>query len=688
MIVNNTNNILLRLSPKQIEAVTYTKGPLRIIAGAGSGKTRVLTHKIAWLISEGIASPDHIMAVTFTNKAAGEMRSRIDAMIPGSAASRIRVSTFHGYGLQFLFRHRESAQKILNLREGFTVFGRDDSRALMRDILNKDDTSESNRSVVSVLDAVSQDYVAWSSIKGSQTDRFGGDKRLPSIAEEYRRRLRENNAVDFDDLMILPLEVMEKDPAIMQQERDRIRWLFVDEYQDVNSAQSKLLKYLVGKDCIINVVGDPDQAIYSWRGADIDIILSFDHEFPKAHTIVLEENYRSTKNILDASNALIRCNSNRVKKKLQTSKQTGDKIYTMFAADDLQESDFLVQEIDRLCRVKSYSYSDIVVLYRQNSMSRLLEKTFLKEKIPCRIIRGVSFYERMEVKDVLSILKLALNPADTVSFERIAKIHALIEGMGPKTLGRWNDWVTSASASPEFLGMPPAPEDLWGAVAAGKWNVKGKAGESVKKFARHMCKLLEISDEGISGAVDYVLKDMGYMGHLASHDISTYEDRLNNVLEMKSIVPGGNLFETLAEAALFTDADTVNNSSDAVGLMTLHAAKGLEFPVVFIIGLEEGIFPHTPREDCADAEGEMEEERRLCYVGMTRAEERLYMTCAKARMMFGTTMYNAPSRFLDEIPDDFKKIDNRSRASSSYVYRDKYRGKYGGKSNNGRYRFW
>ena len=489
--------------------------------------------------------------------------------------------------------------------------------------------------------------------------------------------------------MILPLEVMDKLPEIQRKEQQRIRWLFVDEYQDVNPAQAKLLKYLVGKDCILNVVGDPDQAIYSWRGADIEVILNFGIEFPRAHTIILEENYRSTKTILDASNALIRCNSNRVKKKLITSQKIGEKIHTMFAADDLQETDFLVQEIDRLHRLKNYSYSDIVVLYRQNSMSRLLEKTFLKEKIPCRIIRGVSFYERMEVKDVLSILKLALNPADTVSFERIAKIHSLIEGMGPKTLGRWNDWVASASASPEFLGMPLSPEDFWASVAAGKWAVKGKAGESVKKFARHMCTLLERSNEGIGEAIDYVLNDMGYMGHLAAYDQATYADRLDNVREMKSIVPDGNLFETLAEAALFTDADTARDSDDAVGLMTLHAAKGLEFPVVFMIGLEEGIFPHTPREDCEDPDSEMEEDRRLCYVGMTRAEERLYMSAASSRMMFGTVMHYAPSRFLDEIPDDYKNIDNRTSSLRSNTYSGEYRGKkYGGKSNNWRYRFW
>ena len=686
MINNDTNDILLHLSPKQIEAVTYVKGPLRIIAGAGSGKTRVLTHKIAWLISEGIAKPEQIMAVTFTNKAAGEMRTRIDKLVNSkSAAKNIRVSTFHGYGLQFLFRYLEDAKKILNLREGFTVFDREESKALLKDIL---DLAGYDEAVGSVMDAVSKDYVNWSRTKGSGSDRFDGDQMKASIADEYRRKLRENNAVDFDDLMILPLEVMEKSPAIMKKEQDRIRWLFVDEYQDVNAAQAQLLKYLVSKECIINVVGDPDQSIYSWRGADIEIILNFKNDFPNAHTIMLEQNYRSTQNILDASNALIRCNINRLKKNLHTGNKTGDRIQTLIAPDDYQEADFLVQEVERLHNVRNYKYSDIVILYRQNSMSRLLEKTFLKEKIPCRIIRGVSFYERMEVKDVLSILKLALNPADTVSFERVAKIHNIIQGFGAKTRTKWNEWITSASSSASFLGQPKSPEEVWESVAAGEWKVKGKAGESMKTFAEHMCNLLTIADSGISMVVNYVLRDMGYEGHLAEFDMETYEDRLGNVNELKSIVPDGDLRETLAEAALFTDADTASDDTDAVGLMTLHAAKGLEFPVVFIIGLEDGIFPILPRQDSEDPAAEMEEERRLCYVGMTRAEEKLYMTTARTRMIYGSPKENDESRFLVEIPDSLKKVEDRSSRKSFYDRRDSVRRSYGGYGSYGRNRLW
>ena len=686
MTSNNTNNILLRLSPKQIEAVTYTGGPLLILAGAGSGKTRVLTNKAAWLISEGITEPEYITAVTFTNKAAGEMRTRIDDMIASeSAAKRIQVSTFHGYGLRFIFRYLESsAREILNLRQGFTVFDREDSRGLISDIL-KDAKAPEDKNPADVLDIVSNDYMLWSPFSDSN---FIHDEWLRNIADTYRSKLRELNAVDFDDLMILPLQVMENFTEITRREQERIKWLLVDEYQDVNKAQALLLRrYLVGKDCIINAVGDPDQAIYGWRGADINVILNFMNEYPRAKTIRLEQNYRSTKTILDASNALIRNNRNRLKKELYTSNQTGGKIHTLIASSDFQEADFLVQEVERLHNVRHYSYRDIAILYRQNSMSRLIEKKFLENDIRYKIIRGVSFYDRMEVKEVLAVLKLSLNPADILSLGRAVKIRGLIEGMGPKALASWNVWI-----SEQVAGMMDRPAQFWASVEAGNWNGSTKkARESMQKFAGHMRMLHEISDEGIRGAVDYVLSDMGYAGHLMNYDKENYSDRLANVLELKSIVPDGDLRETLAEAALFTDADTAGGSEeDFVNLMTLHASKGLEFPAVFIVGLEEGIFPHYIKEGCENPDDELEEERRLCYVGMTRAEEKLYMTCARSRMLYGSVKECEISRFLLEIPDECKEMDDRAIFSRSAFgsRRDFGKGKYGGYGNNGRHRFW
>ncbi|MBQ7543405.1 MAG: UvrD-helicase domain-containing protein [Synergistaceae bacterium] len=671
-------DILKGLSPEQQEAATYTDGPLLILAGAGSGKTRVLTHKIAWLIAEGIAAPQDIMAVTFTNKAAGEMRTRIDALVPGGTAGRIQVSTFHGYGLRFLFRNREAVQKMLKLREGFAVFDREDSRSLVKEILEKAQP-EREVSAAEVLDIISRDYTMWSPTSG---DRFIQDEWMMDIADTYRSTLRELNAVDFDDLMILPLIMMEQDTALRRREQERISWLLVDEYQDVNNAQDLLLRrYLVGPECTINAVGDPDQSIYGWRGADINVILNFTHEYPRAKTIRLEQNYRSTKMILDASNALIRNNVKRLKKELYTAQRAGDRIYSLIAGSDWQEADFLVREIDRLHRVKYFPYGHIAVLYRQNAMSRVIEKCFLENDVPYRIIRGVSFYERMEVKDVLAILKLALNPLDSVSLERVAKIKSIFEGMGAKSLQSWNEWLSS-----QLIGIINNPLQLWSSVAGGAWNVKGKAGASMKKFAAHMCALHELADGGISAAVDYVLNDMGYAGHLQNYDKESYNDRIDNVRELKSIVPDGDLRETLAEAALFTDADTARDDRDSVNLMTLHASKGLEFPIVFMVGLEEGIFPHNPRADCTDPDADIEEERRLCYVGMTRAEVKLYMTCARSRRLYGGHQENDMSRFLLEIPDECKEVDDRGIFRSG-TFTDRGRG-YGGYGNNRGNRLW
>ena len=357
-------------------------------------------------------------------------------------------------------------------------------------------------------------------------------------------------------------------------------------------------------------------------------------------------------------------------------------IQGVIAGSDFQEADYLAQEIDRLRRLKSYAYRDIAILYRQNSMSRLIEKRFLEQGIPYRMVRGVSFYERMEVKDVLAILRLTLNPSDVLSMERVSKVKGMFEGFGAKTLGRWNDWL---AYQPE--GLMSNPVQFWSSVESGAWNIKGKAGPSMKKFAEHMLSLNALADEGIGLAVDYVLHDMGYDGYLRAYHSDTYNDRSGNVLELKSIIPDGNLGEALAEAALYTDADTARTDRDAVGLMTLHAAKGLEFPVVFIVGLEEYVFPHYIKEDCEDPDAELEEERRLCYVGMTRAEEKLYMTCARSRMLYGQPMHNDQSRFLMEIPEQFIDIDERGMYRFGSYDKDRGR-RYGGYGNNRGYRLW
>ena len=676
-MTNSPNEILEALSPKQREAAEYVDGPLLVIAGAGSGKTRVLTHKIAWLVAEKIARPEEILAVTFTNKAAGEMRERINDLLPGEAG-RINAGTFHAFGLKFLFRNLDAAKDYAGLHENFTIFDRDDCKKLLKKILEE---SEAPKSVTpqSVIEMISRDYMMWSP--------FPHDSLLDpftfKIAKEYRKQLRELNAVDFDDLMILPLEIMQHEKNIKKREQNNLKWILVDEYQDVNNPQYLLLKDLTGRKTIINVVGDPDQSIYGWRGAEIRMILNFEHDFDGAKTIVLDENYRSSKTILTASNALIRNNIERFKKDLFTQKTEGEKIYNLLAQSDFQEVEFIANEIEKLTRLRAYKYGDIAILYRQNAMSRVYEEKFLSEQIPYRIVRGLAFYDRMEVRDMLAILKLALNPSDIPALERVTSF--AVKGMGAKRLVNFEEWLLK----PEQQEIINNPSEFWSVVAGGAWKIKGDLNEAMKMFASHMCAINELADKGIGAAVDYVMKEMGYDDYLAKHEPENYDERQKNVLELKSIVPEGNLNESLAEAALFTDADTQDNDEiiDAVNLMTLHAAKGLEFPVVFIVGMEEDIFPHSRSKESQE---ELEEERRLCYVGMTRAEERLYLTAARSRRLYGHVVENKFSRFLYEIPDSCKRVDDRGgkvRTSIFNSYRnERSRRGYGDYYNNGRYR--
>ena len=676
--MNDEKNILSQLSKRQQEAVVYIDGPLLVLAGAGSGKTRVLTHKIAWLVAENIAAPENILAVTFTNKAAGEMKSRINALVPGQFAPKIKAGTFHAYGLRFLFRNLRAAEAIAGLHDGFTVFSRNDSNALVKQLMKEMKFPEKESAPALAMDIISRDYMTWTPMFHETAIE---DENYFKLAKEYRKRLRELNAVDFDDLMILPLEIMKQNIEIRRNEQEKIKWLLVDEYQDVNMPQYLLLRYLVGDGCTINVVGDPDQSIYGWRGARIQMILNFETDFDGAKTIVLDENYRSSGNILSASNALIRNNLNRLKKNLYTARGAGEKIYVLLAPNDFQESDFIVQEIEKLCRVFSYDYGDIAILYRQNAMSRIYEQKFLENDIPYRIIRGVSFYDRMEVRDVLAILRVALNPFERASFDRAAGF--AIKGMGPKRRVDFEEWLSSLDEND--------PVKIWSLVAGGAWKVKGQLGDSLKDFASHMCAVLDLSEAGIKPAVDYVLHEMNYEKYLKEHDPENYNDRIENVRELKSVVPDGNLSEALAEAALFTDADTSDDDSEsAVGLLTLHASKGLEFPVVFIVGMEEDLFPHSRSKE---NDNELEEERRLCYVGMTRAEERLYLTAARSRRLYGGVVEHDISRFIYEIPDSCKKTDDRgSYGGVKNLFpgykKEKGRNSYGGYSSYGRYRGW
>ena len=665
-------DILSKLAPRQQEAVTYVDGHLLVLAGAGSGKTRVLTHKIAWLIAEGRANPWQILAITFTNKAAGEMRDRIASLTP-HGAENVHVSTFHAFGLHFLFRNKEEAEKIAHIRPGFTVFDRTDSLALIRHVLDNASISTKDVEPASLLDAISREKNF--RLPGQRASLLDG--LYLDVYHRYQNLLRERNAVDFDDLIIAPLHVLAADAGLKARERKRIQWLLVDEYQDVNKPQYLLLRYLVGEECRIMAVGDPDQSIYGWRGADVGMILNFERDFqtpPSAsskntqvHVIVLDENYRSSGNILGAANSLIRNNSSRKEKNLKATRGDGEKVYNLLAQSDFQEADFIMAEIERLCFSHGYGYADIALLYRQNAMSRLYEQKFLEAGIPYRIVRGIAFYERKEVRDALSILKLAVNPGDLNALERVAGI--LIKGLGPKKM---TDFVTWGRDSGNFS---LEPVDFWETLTKGTCPIKGQAGSALVEMGRHMLALLKVSEASgsLHAAIDYVLKEMGYEDFLRRKNPEDWEDRIDNVMELRSIynrtaAPSGNLAQALAEIALFTDADKTSSNERSVNLLTLHAAKGLEFPVVFIVGLEENVFPNYRAQDDLS---QMEEERRLCYVGITRAEERLYLTAARSRRLYGTSYEKGFSRFLLEISDDYKQVDDRGsevRRDELYSY--------------------
>ncbi|MCL2010830.1 MAG: UvrD-helicase domain-containing protein [Synergistaceae bacterium] len=647
------DEILSRLAPRQREAVEYADGPLLVLAGAGSGKTRVLAHKVAWLIAERHAMPWQILAVTFTNKAAGEMRERVASLVPHEGD--VQICTFHSFGLCLIFRNPAEAEKTARIRPGFAVFDRGDSRALVRQVLEDAKIDTRDVEPASVLDAISREKAAWS--PGPRNSLLDG--LYLDVYKRYQELLRERNAVDFDDLMIIPLQMLAADAELRSREQKRIKWLLVDEYQDVNRPQYLLLRFLVGEGCNIMVVGDPDQSIYGWRGADIGMILNFEHDFRsggpnaenpggRAHVIVLDENYRSSGNILGAANSLIRNNSARKEKNLKTARGDGEKVYNLLANNDLQEAGFITAEIERLRVKHGYSYGDVALLYRQNAMSRLYEQKLLEAGIPYRVVRGVAFYERKEVRDVLAVLKLSVNPGDVNAFERVGGL--FVKGLGPKKMEEFAAWRDSC-------GFLHSPDEFWNALSEGACPLKGQVGQAVTLFGRHMTAFSKLSGD-IGAAIDHIMGTMGYEELLRRKEPDDWEDRFDNVMELRSIVPGGgDLAQALAEAALFTDAD--KNDPDerrVVNLLTLHAAKGLEFPVVFLVGLEEDVFPsYRAKDDPA----QMEEERRLCYVGMTRAEERLFLTASRSRRLYGTTYEKGFSRFLFEIADKYKQVDDR-----------------------------
>ena len=637
-------NVLEGLNPEQEQAVKHFKGPLLILAGAGSGKTRVLTHRIAYLIEEYGVNPWNILAITFTNKAAGEMRERVDNIVT-SGAEYIWVSTFHSACVRILRRHIEA----LGYSRSFTIYDADDQRTLMRDILKYlqlDPKKFKERSVLGAISSAKDEMIT----PEEYERRAAGDylKEIYARAyREYEKRLRDSNALDFDDLIVKTIRLLQDNPEILDYYQNRFRYIMVDEYQDTNTAQFELIRLLALKYQNLCVVGDDDQSIYKFRGANIYNILNFEHHFPDATVIKLEQNYRSTQNILDAANAVIANNQGRKEKRLWTDNGAGDKITFEQLDTAAEEADFVARDIARRVRKGEYQYKDCAILYRTNAQSRLFEERFITANIPYKIFGGVNFYARKEVKDLLAYLKTIDNGQDDLAVRRIINIPK--RGIGAASINKVALYAQEQEIS--FYDALCVAEQVPGL---------GKAAAKIRPFVlfiqsmKAKAKLLSVAD-----LLQEVIETTGYVRELEAEGTDEAEARIENIDELISKAvdyaegeeaPTLNGF--LENVALVADIDSFDENSDYVVLMTLHSAKGLEFPNVYLAGLEDGLFPSYMSITSDNSQAEIEEERRLAYVGITRAKKNLTITSARVRMVRGQTQYGKVSRFVREIPPE------------------------------------
>jgi DNA helicase-2/ATP-dependent DNA helicase PcrA len=626
------------LSDVQREAVEQTDGPVLIFAGAGSGKTRVLTHRIAYLLNEKKVFPDRILAVTFTNKAAGEMKARLEKMV-GAAARDLWVGTFHATCVRML---RRDGKKI-GIASNFAIMDDTDQRSIIRDVLHDLDYDERQISPGAALDEISKAKNALldaDKYEAKNTSFFG--ERIAAVFREYDRRLRESNGLDFDDLIAKTIELLETDVEVRTRYQNKFHYILVDEYQDVNYAQYKLCAVLAEEHKNLTVVGDDDQSIYSWRGSDYKNILRFEEDFPGAKVFKLEENYRSTQTILTVANEIVSQNAARAEKKIFTNRAAGDNVTVYGAETERAEARYVIEKIKELVR-EGAAYRDFLVLYRTNAQSRVFEEGFLSEGIPYRVVGGVGFYARAEIKDMMAYLRYIVNPSDAVAFRRIVNVPR--RSIGQQTLASLVDAANAAGVS---VGQTVFDKDLLRRAVP-------KKQKELERFADLIVSLRErAGDLSISDLLVAVMEESGYIRELQSEDTADSKSRLENLQELIGVAKdfeaqenAGSLDDFLANVALVSDLDTLDPSSSFVTLMTLHAAKGLEFPVVFLTGLEEGVFPHN--RALTDMT-ELEEERRLAYVGITRAMDRLYLSYAMRRTLFGNTFAHPKSRFLDEMP--------------------------------------
>jgi DNA helicase-2/ATP-dependent DNA helicase PcrA len=642
------------LNPVQREAATHEDGPLLIVAGAGSGKTKVLTTRIAHLIQDRGVSPFEILAITFTNKAADEMKHRVGSLV-GPVAEKMWVSTFHSACVRILRRDAHH----LGYTSSFTIYDQSDAVRLAGYVIrdqNLDAKKFPPRSVHAIISQAKNDLVG--PVAYAERARTIYEKRIADVYTEYQARLRGANAMDFDDLLVQTVELFRTCPEVLAHYQTRFKHLLVDEYQDTNAAQNEMVILLAKEHRNVCVVGDHDQSIYRFRGADLRNILEFENAFPDAHVVVLEQNYRSTQTILDAANAVIANNAMRKPKALWTEQIGGELITRYHAEDERDEALFVVHEIGKLHDQEHHRWSDLAVFYRTNAQSRAVEEELARRGVPYKVVGGTRFYDRREIKDLLAYLRAVTNPSDEVSLKRVINVPK--RGVGDTSLGRLDNWAASHGA--------PFSEAMASAAEAG---VTGKALGGIRQVLDLLDDLRAVLADGSGPGtlLELICERTGYTAELEAEKSIESAGRLENIAEL---VSAARQYEAvgqfLEDVSLVADTDDLDPDESSVILMTLHTAKGLEYPVVFLIGLEDGVFPHLRSLGEPD---ELEEERRLCYVGITRARERLYLTNAWCRTLWGSTQYNPPSRFLKEIPEELMTMVEGGRRSSS---RERQRG--------------
>ena len=635
------NSLLTGLNKEQQQAVQHTEGPLLILAGAGSGKTKVLTVRIAHLLAQGV-NPYEILAITFTNKAAKEMKSRVEGLV-GDVANRIWLSTFHSFCAKFL---RFELDNFLGYNSNFTIYDTSDSQAVIKaalKALNLDDKYYPVGAMIGAISDAKNKLLFASDFRKQARDFY--QQKVADVYEYYERELRKNNALDFDDLLLVAVKLLQSNEAVLDKYSKRFRYVMIDEYQDTNHAQYLLAKLLASHWKNIAVVGDADQSIYAWRGADIQNILDFEKDYPNCTSIKLEQNYRSTKIILDAANAVIENNEGRPKKNLWTDKTEGAKIQHFTAQSEHEEAAFIGDTIAKKHDIHGVPYGDMAILYRTNAQSRVLEEALIKRALPYTMVGGTKFYDRKEIKDVLAYLRVLYNPFDDLSLLRIINVPK--RSIGATTVAKLQDYARANGTS---LFMTLTQLHLVD-------TIKGKTKEKLEEFGILIFTLVaEMEDKTVLDILESILDRTGYLAQLEESTDPQDQARAENIGELLSVAkdfqdtnPTGTVEDFLEQVALVNDVDSFEQEESKVTLMTLHAAKGLEFPIVFLGGLEEGLFPHS--RTLMNPE-EIEEERRLAYVGITRAEKELYISNATTRTVFGRTSSYLPSRFIDEIPEE------------------------------------